>query len=203
MLVTEIRDLGKSRCLIYIDGQSSFVLYRGELKAYSIEEQKEITSETYDLILSEVLAKRARLRAMNLLMKHSFTEAKLREKLVEGFYPETIINNAIDYVSSYGYVDDVQYAYDYISYNSDKKSEKRITQDLLNKGVSRDNIKTAFEKMYDNNEHIDEEAQIRALLEKRHYNPNDSTFEDAQKHCAFLLRKGYRMDTIRRIINLT
>ena len=42
------------------------------------------------------------------------TEKKLRQKLVEGKYPEDIIDIALAYVKSYGYIDDEAYARDYM-----------------------------------------------------------------------------------------
>lgn len=200
MVVSKIEQLGKSRYQIFIDGKPSFVLYRGELRTYSIEEDKEISQETYDLILSEVMVKRARLRAMNLLMKHAFTVRQLRNKLSDGGYPDEIVDNAIEYVSSYGYIDDSKYAMDYISSHREDKSLARIKQDLLNKGIDKDVINQAYYNSCELDGDIDEEKQIKRLLEKRHYDSKNTTYEEKQKLFAYLARKGFGSDIIFRAL---
>ena len=66
MTVTDIKEVTKSRVKIEIDRESSFVLYKGELRIYGIREGQDLTEENYNLIMKEVLPKRAKLRAMTL-----------------------------------------------------------------------------------------------------------------------------------------
>ena len=53
------------------------MLYKGELSRYHIRIHEEIEEDTYRQILSEVLEKRAKLRAMHLLTKMDRTEKEL------------------------------------------------------------------------------------------------------------------------------
>lgn len=202
MIITKIEQFAKGRYRVFIDEEFAFVLYSGELRTYGVEEGEELSEHNYEIIVSEVLVKRARLRAMNLLMKHSYTIRQLRNKLSDGGYPDNIIQNAIDYVCSFGYVDDTQYAYDYfLSHNLDK-SVTRIKQDLINKGVDKDIIDQAYLKIMDSTDAVDEATQIEHLLEKRRFDKNNATFEEKQKTCAYLLRKGYSMTSIKNAINV-
>ena len=43
MIVTDIVELDKKRSKIFIDGEFSFVLYKGELRDYSIREGHELS----------------------------------------------------------------------------------------------------------------------------------------------------------------
>ena len=106
MQVTEIMELSKSRSKVYIDQEFAFVLYKGELRLYKLREGQEISEVTYQTIMNEVLPKRAKLRAMNLLQSRDYTTAKLRQKLKQGLYPDAVIEQALDYVASYHYTDD-------------------------------------------------------------------------------------------------
>ena len=137
MVVTRIDEYKKGRYKIQLDSGQEFVLYRGELRKYRIELDVELSDEVVESIIHEVLPRRAKLRAMNLLMKRRMTENELRTKLKNGEYSEDIINEAMDYIASYGYINDTDYAYDYISYNKDHKSMKRIEYDLINKGIDK------------------------------------------------------------------
>ena len=79
-----------------------------------------------------VLPKRCKLRAMNLLKEINYTVYKLNKKLLDGGYPENIANDTIDYVASFGYVDDLKYAMAYITEKESSYSGSEISlSDLL------------------------------------------------------------------------
>ena len=107
MLVTQVTELSKSRSKVYIDQEFAFVLYKGELRLYHIKEGQQLSEEDYRTIMQEVLPKRAKLRAMNLLQGREYTTAQLRTKLQQGFYPAEIIEQAIAYVAGFHYIDDM------------------------------------------------------------------------------------------------
>ena len=200
MIVTRIQPISNNRYRIYTDDRVFCILYKSELSTYDIVEGRVITDELCEQIKTEVLTKRARLRAMNLLMKHSFTEHKLREKLVEGGYPDDIVDDAIDYVVGYGYVDDRAYARDYITSHSQDKSIRRLTYDLLARGISKDIIDEVLHDTEGTIDEVDEEAQIRRLLDKRRFVPSQADPETIRKTCTYLTGRGYSADTIRRVL---
>ena len=55
MLVTELVELDKKRIRVLLEGGESFVLYRGEVKNYSIREGEDLPPAQYGEIRSEVL----------------------------------------------------------------------------------------------------------------------------------------------------
>ena len=126
-----------NRTQVFVDN-SSFLLYKGEMRKYHIEPDMELEDETYREIL-EVLYKRAKERALYLLDDSYKTEKQIRDTLKGGCYPESIINNVIIYLTEYGLVDDLRYAKLYIEYKSSSKSKKQIVQDLYVKGIQKKN----------------------------------------------------------------
>ena len=202
MIVTDIVELDKKRSKIFIDGEFSFVLYKGELRDYSIREGHELSDTNYQDIMDIVLPKRCKLRAMNLLQKKDYTEKQLRDKLSEGLYPRDIIDDAIDYVKSYHYLDDERYARDYITYHMSVRSKNRIIQDLSGKGISKDIFMPIVEELYVEEDSDVELDQIKKLLIKKHYDPELTEYKEKQKIMAFLLRKGFQMSDIRRAMEL-
>ena len=136
MRVTRIEELSRSRYKVYVDDSFAFVLYKGELRLYHIKEGEELRTEDYRTIMQEVLPKRAKLRAMNLLQGREYTTSQLRTKLQQGYYPPEIIEQAIEYVAGFHYIDDLRYAVDYITYHENSRSRRRIEQDLQGKGIS-------------------------------------------------------------------
>ena len=202
MTVTNIKELSKSRVRIEIDHEFAFVLYKGELRLHKIEEGDEIEDAVYDRIMKDVLPKRAKLRAMNLLKNRTYTRTQLKDKLLQGGYPEQIADIAVDYVVSYRYVDDEQYVRDFIEYNREKKSRKRIQLDLMHKGISEQLFQDIWEEIAGDDEEAIEREQIIYWMNKKHFCPQEATFEEKQKMMAFLYRKGFSINNIRSILSL-
>ena len=74
--MTKIEELSKSRSKVYIDQEFAFVLYKGEFRLYHVREGEAIEPCDYETIMKEVLPKRAKLRAMNLLKSREYTTAQ-------------------------------------------------------------------------------------------------------------------------------
>lgn len=202
MLITEITALDSKRSKVFLDGEFAFVLYKGELRNYGIKEGQELSDLTYNEIVTELLPKRCKKRAMNLLQKRDYTTTRLRDKLREGMYPEQAIIDAIEYVTSYHYLDDDRYARDYITYHMETRPKNRIIQDLTSKGLSKDFILPIIEELYQEENPDLQLDQIRQLLTKKHYNPETADYKEKQKMMSFLLRRGFSMSDIRRAISL-
>lgn len=202
MLVTKIEELDKKRARIFLDMEFAFVLYKGELRKYGLKEGEEIGTEEYSWIVGELLPKRAKLRSMNLLKIRAYTERQLREKLQRGEYPEDSIEEAVAYVKSFGYIDDRQYAQDFIAYHMADRSGRRMEQELMAKGIRRDIIQQAMENLAEEGETPDEISVAEKILRKKNYDPETATIKEKQKLSAFLYRKGFQMDTIRSVLAL-
>lgn len=198
--ITEITALAGGRYKIEVDGEYRFVLYRGELNAYHIRAGEQIPHEFLEEILSEILPKRAKLRSMNLLKSREYTEYQLREKLRQGMYPESVIDEAIEYLKSYRYLDDRRYVKDYIVYYSESRSRGRIEQDLLRKGIHRGLIRTVYEEDLGEEKLPDEILLIKKLLEKKNYHGESADYQEKQKMRTFLYRKGFSADNIEKIL---
>lgn len=128
------------------------------------EQVRLILPETEEKIRTEVLLKRAKLRAMHLLEDMDRTESALREKLRQGLYPSDVTEAAIEYVKSFGYLDDVRYAENFVRSRQNVKSKKEIGTALLQKGISSEIAKRAMEICY---EEMGEEEAIRKILRKK------------------------------------
>ncbi len=194
--ITRIEPAGKSRYKIFIEDEFRFILYKKELSIFHMEEGKEISEAAIRKILTEILPERAKLRSMNLVKNRNYTEYQLREKLKQGFYPETAIEEAVAYMKAHHYINDRRYAKDYIVYYSESRSRGRIMQDLLRKGISREVIQDVCERDLEEEKIPEEKQLIEKLLEKKHYRKETADYEMKQKMAAFLYRKGFSADSI-------
>ena len=200
MKITAIEELSKARSRVWIDGEFAFVLYKGELRLYRIREGEEITEETLKTIRQEVLPKRAKLRAMNLLKSREYTTKQLHDKLKQGGYPEDIITLALDYVASYHYTDDLRYAVSYMQSHETDKSRRRIEQDLMRKGIGKETLEKAWQTWEARGGEQDEQQMISELLEKRGYCPREADIREKQRLYGFLMRRGFSGEQVRKAL---
>lgn len=195
--ITKVEAVSKTKFRVEVDHEFAFVLYKGELKRFHIAEGEELSEEVYGQIRSEVILKRAKLRAMHLLTDMGRTESGLREKLRQNQYPEDMIEQAMDYVRSFGYLDDLKYAENYIESHKNSKSKKELYGALVQKGVPSEQIQLAFESSYE--EESTQEA-IQKLIAKRRVDVAAATEEELHKLYGYLARKGFRYEEIRKAI---
>ncbi len=202
MTVTDITPITKSRYRIVLNEEITFVLYKGEMNRLNIRRGEEVMKDTYLHIFHEILPKRAKLRCMNLLQTKDYTHRQLEDKLKQGEYPKEIIEDAIAYVESYGYVDDEKYVRDFIEYNISKKCGMLRENDLMRMVIRWELIDKIFDELKEDGMEIDEITMIRELMLKKNYNFQSATYEEKRKMYAFLSRKGFCSDVIGRALLL-
>lgn len=134
---------------------------------------------------------------MHLLEDMDRTESALREKLRQGMYPEEAVEGAIDYVKSFGYLNDARYAENFVRSRKSSKSRREIRALLSRKGIADEWIENAFEICYGKE---DEQEAVLRILKKKKVDPRTADEAQMQKIYGFLARKGFRFDTVRQVI---
>ena len=140
---------------------------------------------------------KAKRRALYLLTDMDRTEKELCDKLKKSGYSEDTIARTMEYVRSFGYIDDRRYTEKFIDFAKGKKSRVRIVYDLAQKGVPRDIIDEAFESAGD----WDEKDLIRALAEKKLRNMDMTDPAVYRKVVSYLERKGFPGSDIISVLN--
>lgn len=200
MKVTKLEPVTKTKFKVYLDEQFAFVLYKGELSHFKIREEGEVSQELVDQIKKEVLVRRAKLRAMHLLNYMDRTEKQLHDRLKQDLYTEDIIEAAMSYVASFGYIGDEGYAKRFVSGKQNLKSKREIEQMLYQKGISQSVAREAISECY--NEESELEA-IRRLVEKKHFDKENATEKEKKRMFDYLLRKGFSYEEIRQVIQVS
>ncbi len=192
-IITDCQKTQKRRVDIVLNETIRFWLYVGEAKRLSLEEGKTLSEEDYQHILHEVIGKRAIKRAMRLLERQERTECRLREKLLQSEYPKEAIEDAILYVKQYHYLDDERYARTFIQCHQEERGRNRLKMDLMRRGVPKDIIEQCIEEEFE----ADEKAQIRLLMEKKHFCNETADQKERMKMLQFLMRRGFSYSDIR------
>ena len=200
MIVTDIVEVSKNKVKIYIDNEVAFALYKSELSKYGIHAGKELEQNNYHFIIDDILTKRAKQRCMNLLQSRDYTKYQISSKLKQGMYPDEVIERAVAYVESYGYIDDTRYVRYYISENKNSKSRRQIEQKLLQKGICKEVVKSIYDELSEDDEFDAEEELIQKYVKKRKYSNEEAPFEEEQKIISFLYRKGFSLDKIYKVV---
>ncbi|MCD8301173.1 MAG: recombination regulator RecX [Clostridiales bacterium] len=200
MRILEVKQVNnKGKLLVLTDEVGTFPLYRKEADAFHIEEGAELSVEDWERLCSDVLIKRAKKRALYLLEQQDRTEFQLRKKLREDRYPDSIADEAVEYVRSYHYIDDLRYACTYIRFHQQEKSRSQLRTALMSRGVSQSDIDAALEESYEGRE----DELIAKLLDKRHYDPETADDAERQRTFSFLLRRGFKASEIKKQMGLT
>lgn len=211
MKVIQLQSLSRNRIRVFTDESESFVLYKADVskcfgKGFELKEETDIPKDAYETIIRDLLPKRAKLRAMNILIKNDKTEHDLRQKLAEGFYPESIIDQAIEYVKSFGYIDDSRYAANYAAYRMESMSRRKIECELLKHGIESRIIDEALDELY-STEEFDECAVIKRLAEKKCGTDINAYIKADEKNrnrlIRYLMGKGYSYENIKHSLDIT
>lgn len=195
MKVIGIEPLDKRRRKVILDEGFALALYGGELRRYDIREGGELAPEVYEEIISTVLCRRARERMVYILKASDKTEAELRNRLKEAYYPEAAIEAAILFGREHHYIDDTRFTEQYIRYQGRKKSRRQLVCELQQKGVDRDIITRCLEACP-----VDESEQARTYLRKKGLEGRALSREEQQKAGMALARKGISWEVIRGIL---
>lgn len=192
MEITKVQALTKQKYRIFLDGESAFAVYKGELSRYHLEEGAVLPPEVYEELVNRVLKKRATLRAMHILERTDKTEAQLRRKLEESEYPKEAVESAIAYVTSYGYLDDRRYAEHYIEWKKQGKGKARLKMELVQKGISREII----EEVLESTDFGETREMIRHIILKKRKTDIPMNEKEKQRLYGFLMRKGFSSSDI-------
>ena len=177
MEITKIQALTKQKYRIFLDGESAFAVYKGELSRYHLEEGAVLPPEVYEELVNRVLKKRATLRAMHIL---------------ERDYPKEPVESAIAYVTSYGYLDDRRYAEHYIEWKKQGKGKARLKMELVQKGISREII----EEVLESTDFGETREMIRQIILKKRKTDIPMNEKEKQRLYGFLMRKGFSSSDI-------
>ncbi len=192
--VSAIEKLDKGKYRISFDTSVVCLVYGYEIRGLHLDEGVAISEDVYRHILYEIVGKRAKKRVLHLLERMDRTESQLRTKLMSSEYPVECVEDAIEYVKSFHYLDDARYAENFIRYSKERHSRQQLKQKLMAKGVSGTLIDEALEREYD----TDESEQIRRILQKKHFDPEDCEQNEFRRVYQYLLRRGFHSSDILR-----
>ncbi len=195
MQIIVIERLTKTKFRIIWDNDSSWILKAQELNELSLTEGMEVEDDTYHRWYDDYVVKSAKRRALSLLERNDYTKKDLENRLSRDGFPIDAVNDALNYVSGYHYVDDERYARNYINYKSQGKSRQMVYQTLAQKGIDSDIIEASMSEGT-----FDDVENIRQICEKKFGDVCNLPKEKRVKVLNYFLRRGYKYNDIVRVI---
>lgn len=196
MLVTDIKKSFPYKKLneVYIDFEFSFALYDSELRKFKIELNKEIEKDFLENEIYPYLKKKALNDALKMVLRADTTVKNVKEKLTLKKYPSFAIDNALEYLETKGFVDDLEYAINFIKHSFNKgKGKKYVEFELAKRGIKNDKTEAFIEKYYKEDLICDVTDKKLISLIKGKDKPD---YKDLNKLKDYLVRQGFCYDEV-------
>ena len=195
----EIQKNNKDRVNIYLDGEYALAInaelvYKENLK---VKDDVDISK------LQEIAEKESYIRckesAIKIIERSYKTEKEIRDKLKQKGYEEKQINNSIDFLKEYNFINDNTYAKAFIKDKLSSKGSQKIKYDLMKKGIAKDIIEENLIKVDKN-----EEKEVALNVGRKKYESirrkERDNYKLSGKLYRFLISRGYAYDIVKDVV---
>lgn len=200
MVIERLIKKSNSKCLVEISDDYAVVISTDLVLEYKLHKGMLIDEEFLGSILERQNNIDAKQTAYNYIAYKPRTESQVRAKLKEKLFPQQAIDKSIEFLYEFKYLDDEQYAMDYVkSYLNLKGAGKiKLAMELKKRGISKDYISNAIQT------HFPEDAATMVMDTAKSYLKKISykTLEKQKNSLRnFLLRQGFEYNTINTTMN--
>ena len=162
--------------------------------AYALKVGEEISDEQAEFFSCRYKKTLAKKSAAGTLARRSVSKNELLKKLIMKGFSEEDALEAVDWFSQRGFVDDETYSRAVSDYYKKRGyGSIRIKQELMRRGISKELSENALFNMGSY------ESELSMLVQKK-LGGDTPTKEKIKKTIAFLIRRGFKYDEIRRAI---
>ena len=142
----------------------------------------------------------ARKKALQLLERMDRTEKNLSERLIQTGFSPSEVQDAVEYVRSYGYLNDQRYAENFIRAGLSSKSRTRLMLELSSRGVDRETAEEAWETVTAEEEYEEADLVRRAVAKKCPQGiPGDPA--ELRRLYGYLARRGFSWEVIHQVVS--
>lgn len=196
----EAQKKNKDRVNIFIDNEFAFACSNELIYSHGLKKGIQVDTKILEELVKAdnyIKGKTAALRYIERAMK---TKKQVEDMLYKKEMAEETVNKVIEFLESYGFIDDKRYAESFIKQKLKESGKNKIKYDLLKKGIDEELIKELLDEVSSE----DESAVALALAEKKARILGKSEKDKGKllgKVTKYLLSKGYTYDLINQIVN--
>lgn len=194
MEITALEPRRKSLTAVYIDGEFALKLDTQTLLENRIKIGTVLDDEELKQLIEKSNTRRAKEKALWLISYRDHSKKELADK-IRRTYDEDSAQKAVDRLEELGLVNDEGFARRYAEQLIFNKhmSKRAASYELSRKGIDKELAEDILDSI-----DVDEEEEIRAVLEKKYRRLDDEKVR--RRAVAALQRLGYGWDSIRRVM---
>lgn len=151
------------------------------------------TSSGGPAVEKEVLA--ARKKALLLLERMDRSRYELAGKLARAGFSEEAVEDALDYVTGFGYLDDLRFAKNYLRREQEKNGKRKLVYALKKAGISEEILEQALSEAAEE-EPADEVEKVKALIRKRYSSEEKPDQAELRRLTGYVSRRGFSFEDI-------
>lgn len=193
-ITPQVKD--KRRCNVYVDGRFCCGLTLEVAVKYRLKVGECVSPDRLAEIQLESEKNTALDKALTHISATKKTEKQVRDFLKEKGYLPPVCDYVLEKMRGYGFINDQEYAQDYVGFAASKKGGRLIKMELKAKGVAEEYIDEALDAL----DLEEQESAAVRILEKymRGKTPSRETLVKAYRH---LLSKGFDYETAKAAIS--
>ncbi len=191
----EIQKSNKNKVNLYIDGQYKCALTTESVVKARLKVGQELPEEQLKEILNGSESQIAFDKSLNYISKSMKTVSQVADYLKNKGFEQSVINQVLDKLKSYKYVDDDIYTSMYIENAKQSKGALRIKQELLLKGVDKQLIETKLSFLDQEDSLLSAQKAAQKFIKNKQ---SDEKFK--LKLYRHLLSRGFDYETVNSVV---
>ena len=190
----QIQKNNKTRANVYVDGEFAFALEMLTVMKLGLKIGQDVAESRLREAIFDSEKSVAFEKAMGYLGRGMKTAKQMRDYLAKKGYEANVVEHVVAKLKDYRYVDDDAYARLYVERNSATKGDRRLKQELIQKGIA---VSRAEEYATTDDEQALANAQ---RLAERYMKNKPVSIKSLQNLQRYLLSRGYGFDTVNTIV---
>lgn len=196
LVITDVKPQKKKRdrYSLFVNGKFLMGVYDDLVLDYGLSKGSILTYELINEILYEDLKKKSIRAALSLLSYKQRTVFELSKKLRDKDYDDEIIDITMARLIELGYVNDEQYARDFVEMRKSYAGSYKLKTDLYRRGINNSIIEMVLSEINTD----DQYEELKAMCVKK--NSQSEGLSNEKKYnrvMAFLIRKGYNFADVK------
>lgn len=186
----------KDRINVFIDDEFACSLTAFSVATHRLKIGNEISDDKLIEIFTTSELDIAFNKCLDLVSRATKTEKQVKEYLLSKDFSANVVDNCIDKLKAYNFINDEKYALQYAELSSANKGVKRIRYELIMKGISDSLIDKALQQINDEkfSQAIDEQVA-------KFFRNKTKDYANFIKANRYLLNKGYSYEQVKKALS--
>ena len=197
----EVQKNNAHRANVYLDGEFALGVHQDLILEFGLHKGCTLSVEDQQKLEAADAVMKAKDVALEYLAHKQRTEQELRTRLASESYLQSVIEAVVDRIDELGYLDDEQYAHDYVRgrFSNRRFGPFRIRQELRERGVDERFIDQALEEL--SQEAVRDAARYHAQKKWKQMPDSESYLKRKRKAKGYLRRRGFGFQLIRSVLD--